>query len=56
MENPNWEERLALDFLDKCMDLNPGRRFSASESLKHSFLNGATDDELIDDTVLILKA
>ncbi|GKT50462.1 cell cycle serine/threonine-protein kinase hsk1 [Colletotrichum spaethianum] len=32
------EEKLAVDFLERCMELDPARRISAKEALEHEFL------------------
>ncbi|KAK1960785.1 kinase-like protein [Colletotrichum sublineola] len=32
------EENLAVDFLERCMELDPARRISAKEALEHDFL------------------
>jgi cell division control protein 7 len=50
---PDWEERLALEFLDSCMELNPQKRISAAEALEHSFLKCAEEDELVEDEVFL---
>jgi cell division control protein 7 len=53
MHEPNWEHKLALDFLDRCMELNPAKRVTAKEALVHPFLGGIDEDELIDDDVFL---
>jgi serine/threonine protein kinase len=53
MEEPDWEETLALDFLDCCMDLNSRSRLSAANALKHPFLSKAEEDELVSDDVFL---
>jgi cell division control protein 7 len=52
------EEKMAVDFLSRCMELDPARRISAKEALDHEFLrlgldetvepsvDGADDDEM----------
>ncbi|KAK0724910.1 kinase-like domain-containing protein [Lasiosphaeris hirsuta] len=32
-------EQMAVDFLNRCMELDPGRRISADEALEHEFLS-----------------
>lgn len=34
----NAEEKLAVEFLNRCMDLDPSKRISAAEALEHDFL------------------
>ncbi|MBE3046659.1 protein kinase [Candidatus Bathyarchaeota archaeon] len=34
----NDEERLAVEFLNRCMDLDPSKRIGAAEALEHDFL------------------
>jgi serine/threonine protein kinase len=48
---PNWEQNMALEFLDLCMELDPQKRISATAALEHPFLNCAEDDQLVDDVV-----
>ena len=48
-EDPlNDEELLALQFLHRCIELDPHKRISASEALEHEFLSDAmySDDEV----------
>ncbi|CAD6502934.1 BgTH12-02608 [Blumeria graminis f. sp. triticale] len=46
LENPlNQGERLAIDFLEKCLELDPSKRISAQEALEHEFLRS---EEVID--------
>ncbi|KAI1117697.1 putative cell cycle protein kinase [Nemania sp. NC0429] len=40
------EERDAVDFLARCMDLDPARRISAEEALAHPFLNVDPETEV----------
>jgi len=47
----NREETQALEFLDRCMELNPNLRFSADEALHDPFLKDAEEDQLLDDEV-----
>ncbi|KAM0324650.1 hypothetical protein ACHAQA_008041 [Verticillium albo-atrum] len=48
----NEEEKLAVSFLERCMDLDPAKRISAEEALAHPFLAGpdalseGDDDEM----------
>ncbi len=37
------EEKLALEFLNRCLELDPARRISADEALEHSFLQLGLD-------------
>ncbi|KAH8885565.1 serine/threonine protein kinase Hsk1 [Thozetella sp. PMI_491] len=37
------EEKLALEFLNRCMELDPSRRISAEEALQHDFLKLGLD-------------
>ncbi|KAI0869523.1 putative cell cycle protein kinase [Hypoxylon argillaceum] len=39
------EEKEAVEFLARCMDLDPTRRISAEEALRHPFLMVETEDE-----------
>ncbi|KAI1634257.1 kinase-like protein [Biscogniauxia mediterranea] len=39
------EERGAIEFLTRCMDLDPGRRISAEEALRHEFLQVDGDED-----------
>jgi len=48
---PDWEEEMALGFLESCMELHPHKRFSASQALRHPFLSTAEEDEFRDDEV-----
>ncbi|KAJ1299633.1 hypothetical protein OPQ81_011983 [Rhizoctonia solani] len=40
------EERLAIDFLNRCMELDPSRRISADEALEHEFLALAVERDV----------
>jgi cell division control protein 7 len=40
------DERLAADFLKRCMDLDPSRRLSAEEALQHDFLQMGLDSSM----------
>lgn len=48
------EERVAIDFLTRCMELDPSRRISAEEALEHEFLmlgveaGGASEEDDMD--------
>ncbi|KAI1324195.1 kinase-like protein [Xylariaceae sp. FL0255] len=51
------EEKSAIEFLTRCMELDPSRRISAVEALQHEFLRMDVDDgevELEDDQVMML--
>jgi cell division control protein 7 len=37
------DEKIALDFLNRCLELDPSRRISASEALDHEFLRMGLD-------------
>ncbi|KAI1848421.1 hypothetical protein JX265_008797 [Neoarthrinium moseri] len=39
------EEKAAVEFLQRCMELDPSRRISAEEALRHDFLRVDDDDE-----------
>ncbi|KAJ8122566.1 hypothetical protein O1611_g9806 [Lasiodiplodia mahajangana] len=39
------EEKEAVEFLSRCMDLDPSRRISAEEALRHPFLMVDNDDD-----------
>ena len=52
MDEPDWEQRLALDFLDLCMELNPQNRISAADALQHPFLSCAEEDEGLEDVFM----
>ncbi|KAB5511723.1 kinase-like domain-containing protein [Coniochaeta sp. 2T2.1] len=39
------DERLAIDFLNRCMELDPARRISAEEALEHDFLRLGLEEE-----------
>jgi cell division control protein 7 len=50
--NPlNEEEREAVNFLERCLDVDPHKRITAAEALKHPFISGAgmdVDDDAVD--------
>jgi len=48
---PSTQEAATIDFMQNLLDLNYARRFSAEETLHHSFLANIDEDELIDDAV-----
>lgn len=48
------EERLAVRFLERCLDLDPAKRISAAEALEHEFL--ALPEEASEDDVMDLLA
>jgi cell division control protein 7 len=52
------EEKGALEFLGRCMDLDPTRRISAEEALRHPFLrledNTEAEPELDEEEVMVL--
>lgn len=50
----NKEEKLAVAFLERCMDLDPTRRISAKDALEHEFLRPETfwDNQARDDAAL----
>ncbi|KAK3898674.1 kinase-like domain-containing protein [Staphylotrichum tortipilum] len=58
------DEKLAIEFLGRCLELDPSRRISAEEALQHEFLRMGLDDESVeggsegadDDEMDILKA
>ncbi|KAI1098142.1 kinase-like protein [Jackrogersella minutella] len=52
-----YEEKEAIEFLTRCMDLDPNRRISAKEALAHDFLQveeGAEPDPEVEDDVMLL--
>lgn len=51
------DEKLAVDFLSRCLELNPSNRISAEEALEHEFLRVSTEQsvELDDDEMDMLK-
>ncbi|KAI1499277.1 kinase-like domain-containing protein [Biscogniauxia marginata] len=50
------EEKGAIEFLTRCMDLDPGRRISAEEALRHDFLqvDAEDGDAELDEEVMML--
>ncbi|KAF3763986.1 kinase-like protein [Cryphonectria parasitica EP155] len=40
------DERIAIDFLNRCMELDPSRRISADEALEHEFLSLGMDRDV----------
>jgi cell division control protein 7 len=44
------EEKLAVRFLERCLELDPNKRISAEEALDHEFLKEVemSDDEELD--------
>jgi serine/threonine protein kinase len=47
------ETRLAYNFLDFCMELDPKKRCSATQALAHPFLSQAEEDEFLHDEVIL---
>jgi len=45
------DEKLAVKFLERCLDLDPNKRISAEEALRHDFLR---EDEVSDDEMDLL--
>lgn len=45
------DEKMAVRFLDRCLDWDPNRRISARDALKHEFLReeGDSEGEMEDD-------
>ncbi|EQK99053.1 serine/threonine protein kinase Hsk1 [Ophiocordyceps sinensis CO18] len=43
------DEKLAVRFLERCMELDPSRRITAHQALQHDFLRPAQPLELADD-------
>ncbi|KAG4028844.1 hypothetical protein MFRU_019g01300 [Monilinia fructicola] len=39
------EEKLAVEFLERCLELNPHKRISAEDALNHPFLREQTEDD-----------
>jgi len=52
MRDPGPELRQALEFLDLCMELDPNKRVSAEEALRHPFLDSAEEDQHLDDEIV----
>lgn len=52
MRDPDPEHRQALEFLDLCMELDPNKRVSAEEALRHPFLSRAEEDQHLDDEII----
>lgn len=52
------DEKLAVRFLERCMDLDPSRRITAQEALEHEFLrvNEPASQELGDDEMDMLPS
>lgn len=54
----SWGERLAIKFLERCMELDPRKRISAREALEHEFLaeetNLVEEDEEMDDELDVI--
>ncbi|KAG5437101.1 hypothetical protein PCANB_001222 [Pneumocystis canis] len=48
-----WQEELALDFLEQCLQLNPLERFSAEEALQHDFLKFIDTDEFLEEVEFV---
>ena len=48
------DELQAVKFLQRCFELDPQRRISAEEALRHEFLAGAGEDGGYDDEVKML--
>jgi cell division control protein 7 len=50
--NPlNEEEKDAVNFLERCLEVDPHKRITAAEALKHPFISGAgmeVDDDAVD--------
>ncbi|KTW27661.1 hypothetical protein T552_02102 [Pneumocystis carinii B80] len=44
-----WQEELAIDFLEQCLQLNPLERFSAEKALQHDFLKFIDEDEFTEE-------
>jgi cell division control protein 7 len=53
MQTLDQEQALAFEFLDLCMELNPQKRISAADALRHPFLSNVEDDQLLDDDVFL---
>lgn len=51
------DEKLAVNFMEKCMDLDPSRRITAEEALEHEFLRiAAPEARMMDDEMNVLDA
>ena len=48
-EELDYGERLAIKFLERCMDLDPKKRVSATEALQHDFLTKELEEDLGDE-------
>jgi len=53
MRTPDLEQALALDFLNRCMELDPAKRITAASALDHPFLSSAEEDQYLDDEVFL---
>ena len=51
------EEKLAVKFLERCMELDPSRRITAEQALEHEFLRiQAPEAKMMDDEMDMLDA
>ena len=51
------DEKLAVSFLERCLELDPGRRITAEEALEHEFLRiAAPEAKMMDDMMDVLDA
>jgi cell division control protein 7 len=51
-DSPDPEQRQACGFLALCMELDPNKRVSAEEALRHPFLSSAEEDQHLDDEII----
>jgi serine/threonine protein kinase len=53
LQSLDKQTQLAFNFLEFCMELDPKKRCSATEALRHPFLAEAEEDQFLDDDVIL---